>query len=394
MLLAGEFAVVHDVTYYRRALHALFVAHAGLHGTLIEYPLPALAVMLPQFLLAGMNTVAFYVLFAATMLLCDACFTYALWLADGRQRGYATNFWLWFVPCVGPMAYFRFDLVPALLAGAALLVVARRPATAGALVAFGAALKLWPAILLPALLLRREIRRRALAGFGVVGAAIAIPTVLLGGLSRSLSPIRYQAHRGLQIESVAASPLMLARAFAPRTWRLRVSRFRAWEIYGPWVHAGLTAASLLSVLGLLVLAGLWWRAGHSHVVDVPLLGWMFFATALVVTVTDKALSPQYILWLGGTFAAVASRSAGRQVLRAGSMLLVIAVVTQVIFPIGYGLLTVRSVASIYPASLLVARNALLVWLTFLACHQVWRLSARSYVGQTKPELVQSLSSRA
>jgi hypothetical protein len=208
--------------------------------------------------------------------------------------------------------------------------------------------------------------------------------VLLGGLSRSLSPIRYQAHRGLQIESVAASPLMLARAFAPRTWRLRVSRFRAWEIYGPWVHAGLTAASLLSVLGLLVLAGLWWRAGHSHVVDVPLLGWMFFATALVVTVTDKALSPQYILWLGGTFAAVASRSAGRQVLRAGSMLLVIAVVTQVIFPIGYGLLTVRSVASIYPASLLVARNALLVWLTFLACHQVWRLSARSYVGQTKP----------
>jgi Glycosyltransferase family 87 len=394
MLLACEFAVVHDVTYYRRALHALFVAHAGLHGTLIEYPLPALAVMLPQFLLARMNAVAFGLLFAATMLLCDACFTYVLWLADGRHRGYATNFWLWFVPCIGPMAYFRFDLVPALLAAAALLVVGRRPATAGALVAFGAALKLWPAILLPALLLRREIRGRALAGFGFAGAAMAVTTVLLGGLSRSLSPIRYQAHRGLQIESVVASPLMLARSFAPRRWRLRVSRFRAWEIYGPWVHASLTAASLLSVLGLLVLAGLWWRAGHSHVVDLPLLGWMFFATALVVTVTDKALSPQYILWLGGTFAAVAGHSAGRQVRRARSMLLLVAVVTQVIFPIGYRMLTVRSVESVYPASLLVARNALLVWLTVLACHQVWRLSARSDVSQTTPELTQSLSSRA
>jgi hypothetical protein len=97
-------AVVRDVTYYRRALHTLFLAHASPHSTLIEYPLPALVVMLPQFLIGRMNVVAFCLLFAATMLLCDACFTYILWRADGRQRGYATNFWLWFVPCIGPMA--------------------------------------------------------------------------------------------------------------------------------------------------------------------------------------------------------------------------------------------------------------------------------------------------
>src|SRR5437773_10027808 len=59
LLVCGELAVVRDVTYYRRALHALFVGHAGLHGTLVEYPLPALVVLLPQFLLARMNAAAF-----------------------------------------------------------------------------------------------------------------------------------------------------------------------------------------------------------------------------------------------------------------------------------------------------------------------------------------------
>jgi hypothetical protein len=187
---------------------------------------------------------------------------------------------------------------------------------------------------------------------------------------------------------------MLARSFAPRTWRLRVSRFRGWEIYGPWVHASLAATSVLTVLGLLVLAGLWWRTAHSHVVDLPLVGWMFFATTLVMTVTDKALSPQYILWLGGTFAALASHSADRQVRGAGSMLLVIAVATQVIFPVGYRMLTGHHVESIYPATLLVARNALLAWLTLLACRRVWRGTASNYSGERRTELAQSLSSRA
>jgi Glycosyltransferase family 87 len=396
LLVRGELAVVRDTTYYASQLHSMFLEHAGLHAILIEYPLPVLLVMVPQFLLGRMNPVAFALLFAATMLFCDACFTYVLWRADGRRRGYATNFWLWFVPCVGPMAYFRFDLVPAVLTGAAVLMVARNPATSGALTAFGAAVKLWPAIMLPILLLRRDIRTRVLAGFLVAAGAILLGTITIGGLSRTLSPVRYQAERGLQIESVAASPLMLARSFAPRRWPLRVSRFRSWEIYGPWVHGSLVATTVLTGLGLVVLAGLWWRALRSDVVTLPLLGWMFLATALVVTVTNKALSPQYILWLGGPFAGLASQSTDRQIRRAGSILLVIAVLTHVIFPIAYSSLTVHSWKSGYAASLLVARNALLLYLTCLACHRVWQLLARraDSAAPSRPLPVQSLPSRA
>ena len=395
LLVRGESVVVRDTTYYARQLHGMFIEHAGLHATLIEYPLPVLLVMAPQFLLGGMNPVAFGLLFAATMLLCDACFTYVLWRADGRRRGYATNFWLWFVPCIGPMAYFRFDLVPAVLTGAAVLMVARKPATSGALTAFGAAVKLWPAVMLPILLLRRDIRTRVLAGFLVAGGAILMGTITLGGLSRTLSPARYQGERGLQIESVVASPLMLARSFAPRTWRLRVSRFRSWEIYGPWVHGSLVATTVLAGLGLVVLAGLWWRALRSDMVTVPLLGWMFLATALVVTVTDKALSPQYILWLGGPFAGLASHSTDRQIRRAGSILLVIAVLTHVIFPLAYSSLTAHGWRSGCAASLLVARNALLVYLGCLACLRVWQLLAqRADSAPSRPPPVQSLPSRA
>jgi hypothetical protein len=123
---------------------------------------------------------------------------------------------------------------------------------------------------------------------------------------------------------------------------------------------------------------------------------MFLATALVVTVTNKALSPQYILWLGGPFAGLASLSTDREVRRAGSNLLVIAVLTHVIFPIAYSSLTGHSWRSGYAASLLVARNALLLYLSCLACHRVWQLTARraDSAAPSRPLQVQSLPSRA
>ena len=135
-----------------------------------------LLVLLPQFLLGVLNQVAFIILFALSMLLVDAAFTALLWRGDGRRRGDAVNLWLWFVPAIGPLAYFRFDLVPAVLAGGAVLAAIRRPRLAGVLTALGAALKLWPVVMLPTFLLRRADRRPVLIGFLATG-------VLVGGLS-------------------------------------------------------------------------------------------------------------------------------------------------------------------------------------------------------------------
>ena len=68
------------------------------------------------------------------------------------------------------LGYFRFDLLHAVLAGYAVLTLATRPRSA---------------------------------------QAVAALTIAVAGWSRLLSPLTYEAHRGLQIEPVWATPAML-----------------------------------------------------------------------------------------------------------------------------------------------------------------------------------------
>jgi len=371
LVFGHESDVTGDVQYYARSLHQL-VEGGGLRNTLQEYPLPVFVVILPQFLLGFLNQVAFVILFAASMLVVDAVFTGFLWRGDGRRRGDATNLWLWFVPAMGPLAYFRFDLVPAVLAGGAVLAAIRRPAVAGALTAIGAALKLWPAVMLPTFLIRRGDRRRVLAGFFGTGVLIGGIALAVGGIERTLSPLRWQSARGLQIESVAATPLMLARMVHPvGTWDVRLSKYKAFELFGPGVHLLGQLTTGLTVLGGLLLVTLWWRA-HRTSPSAGTLGWIFLATALVVTVTNKTLSPQYLLWLGGPVAALAVRSQANPAVRTfARVLLVTAVATQLVFPIGYNaLLKTHSLMPLVTLDLAL-RNLLLLWLTWYAVRQVW-----------------------
>ncbi len=362
-----------DVTYYARNLHLLF-AGGGVRGVLQEYPLPVLSIMLPQYLLGALNEIAFTVLFGLSMLAVDALFTAVVWRSGGRRRTPALRFWLWFVPLLGPMAFFRFDLVTAVLAGCAVLAAGRRPALAGVLTAAGAALKLWPAVMLPIFLLRRGGRRAVLAGFAGAGLSVLVVSVLVGGGGRLLSPLRWQADRGLQIESVPALPLMIGHAIHPRgTWRVDISQYKAYEIFGAGVGAVTALTTWLTVAGLALLGWLWLRAYRRPAVGAETLGWMFLATASVVTITNKTLSPQYLLWLAGPLAALLLAAPGARLpRRAARLLLVVAVLTQVIYPTMYGyLLGVRSL-TLSVTAVLALRDGLLVWLAFLACRQVYR----------------------
>ncbi|MEO9239001.1 MAG: glycosyltransferase family 87 protein [Jatrophihabitantaceae bacterium] len=378
LVFAHESDVSGDVSYYARSLHQLF-SGAGLHNTLQEYPLPVFAVLLPQFLLGFGNQVAFTILFAASMLAVDATFTGLLWRGDGRRRGDATNLWLWFVPALGPLSYFRFDLVPAVLAGGAVLAAIRRPAVAGVLTALGAALKLWPVVMLPTFLIRRGDRRSVLVGFLVTGVLVGGLALLIGGLRRTLSPLHWQSARGLQIESVAATPLMLARMFHPvGTWNIRLSQYKAFEIFGAGRNLIVTLTSVLTVLGGLLLIVLWRRALLVGTPSAETLGWIFLATALIVTITNKTLSPQYLLWLGGPVAALAVRAPDDHAVRTfGRVLMVTAVATQLVFPVGYNaLLKTHSLMPLVTLDL-AARNLLLIWLTWFSVRQVWRQTTRT-----------------
>lgn len=366
--------VTSDVGYYARSMSALF--HGGsVRTTLQEYPLPVLTIMLPQYLLSALSTVAFMFVFAASMLAVDAAFTAFLWRTTGRQNSPAVVFWLVFIPAMGALAYFRFDLVPAVLTGAAVLTMARRPRWTGALTAIGTALKLWPVVMLPVFLIRRRGRAGVLGAFAVTGVVAAGISFGVGGYGRLVSPISWQGARGLQIESLPAVPLMLARAVHPHgIWDVRVSRYQATEIFGAGVHALVLISVALVAMALAALVWLGLRCRRAP--QLATLGWLVLTAAAVLTVTNKTLSPQYILWLGGPVAALFVLSPDDPaVRRIARLLITLSVMTQLVFPIWYGHVVNIGTATLPATLLLSARDVLLCALAWQAGAQVWRRTA-------------------
>jgi hypothetical protein len=209
-------------------------------------------------------------------------------------------------------------------------------------------------------------------GFVFTGIAILVATLAVGGFSRALSPLHWQSNRGLQIESVPAMPLMLGWAIHPRgTWDIHISNYKAYEIFGPGVHAMITVSTVITVIGLGILGWLWYRARTLPSVSAETVAWLFLATASMVTITNKTLSPQYILWLGGPLAALLARWPNDpQVRRAARLLLIICVLTQIVFPLSYNHLVNADEASIPAMLVLTLRNVLLIRLTWVACFRV------------------------
>ena len=371
LILVPENNILGDVRYYGRQLHALF-GPASITDVLREYPAPAFAVFLPPWGLALGNRTVYLGTFVAAMVALDAAFTVALWRGSGRRATPGLWLWLLLAPCLGPLLYTRFDLVPAALAGAALLAVAgRHPARAGLLAAAGAAVKLWPAALLPALLLPRPGRRRLVAWFAAAGVVIAGLTVVLCGTARLVSPLTWQGNRGLQIESLFAVPLMWGRVISPGTWDAPYTSFFAYQIEGPGTSAMMLLSTISMGLAVVLVGWLWWRclrwartaeaAGSATAPTLlALAGLLSVLIASLLIITNKTLSPQYIVWIGGLLAALGCAVPDEPVLRRLiGLLLITCVITQVIFPIGYALLTHETWASAIGVTLLTVRNVLL-----------------------------------
>lgn len=378
VLAAAERFVVGDVFYYWKKISTLF--DVGLAGTLNEYPTPVVWILTLPYALAGGNRIGYLVAFMIIMLALDALFTFALWRAAGRRHDQAIDFWLLFVALIGPLSYLRFDILPAVLAGGALLAARRRPWVTGALTGLGAAIKLWPALLIPAFLSFRRDRRPAGLAFVVVGFGLALISLVFGGLQRLVSPLTWQSGRGLQIESIWATPLMLARAAAPERWVVDISRFQAYEIFGPGVSPLLLASNAATVVGLLVIVALWVRAFRAHRSSPVAVGLAILATVAVMTVTNKTLSPQYLLWLGGPMAALllmrrdATRGERTAISRVAIQLLVLALLTHLVYPLLYdGLLDDQGRVLLVIATIVTAlRNLALLVFTVAVCRLAGR----------------------
>ena len=388
VLVAFERFVVGDVFYYHRKINALFAV--GLDRTLYEYPTPVVWILWLPYGASFGNRVGYLIAFMVFMLALDALFTYALWRATGRRHDSAVDFWLIFVPLIGPLAYLRFDMLPAVLAGGALLAARRKPWVTGALTGLGAAIKLWPALLIGAFMSYRSDRRPAGMAFAVVGFGLALISLIFGGWSRLISPLAWQSDRGLQIESIWAMPLMLARALRPDHWIVDISQYQAYEIFGPGVDAWAMISSVATVLGLGLIILLTVRAFRHDGSTPTAIGFVVLATVAIMTITNKTLSPQYLLWVGGPMAALlayrphATADEKPAIRRVSGQVLILALLTQLVYPLFYdGYLGREGHAMIVISTVVTAiRNVALVVFTIEVCRMAWRLLGAEVMPRT------------
>jgi hypothetical protein len=353
-----------DLSLYRQAGESILRGEVPYRNFFIEYPPGSLPAFVPPALFSA-SQASYINLFSLEMAL-TLVVTLLLTALGARRLGGSGT---WILPAATfvlaalllyPVAVTRYDAVVALTLGLAVFFATlggRYLPLAYASLGLGTAAKFVPLLaVLPLALTRRGVAR----GCGVFLAVVAlffVPFALLGGRGL-LQSFAYQAERGLQVESFAASVLMFLRSVDSI-----VFEHGAFEVLGEGV--GL-ATSLSPILTLLLLAvtgfAMWWEFRRCGGLGVGAFPRHAAALILAFMLGSRVLSPQYMVWL----LPLVPLSAGGVVgIITCVLFLAACFTTTLVFPLHYGdLLSFR-----YPGpDLLLARNLLLVilWVSMLA----------------------------
>lgn len=346
----------------------------GVVGITESWVYPQLA-MVPLIIAHGLAWIAGYELaWAILITLCDAL-AFAMLVGRGRSRGRiaAAWFWLAFLVLLGPVGMYRLDgiTVPLALAGSLWLV--GRPWLGASLLAAATWIKVWPAALLAAALI--VVRRR----FAVIGGAAVVSMLTLaavlaaGGIHHAFGFVTDQTGRGLQLEApVSAWYLWRAVAGIPGSYIYYDRDILTFQVMGPGMPQVAAAMNplLAGAVAIIAVLGAYqaWR-GASFVRLFPAL-----ALALVVAfiLFNKVGSPQYMTWII-TPLAVGLVIDRRRWWRPAALALIMAGLTQVIYPMTYGdLLAAQAPA----AALLTLRNVLLALLLVWTVARIVRTPRR------------------
>jgi hypothetical protein len=282
----------------------------------------------------------------------------------------AAWWWLGFLLLLGPVALGRIDVTTVAIVIIALLLAQRRPAIAGALLAVGVWIKVWPAVLLAAAVVALRRRLRTLLAFGVTAVVIGLAVLAVGSGLNSLGFVSQQSARGLQIEAPISTLWMWTALLDPSRARVEyIPSINTFQVLGAGVDAAsavMTPLLVLASAAVLVVGALVVRSGARA---VHVLAPLSLAIVLGLLVFNKVGSPQFVLWLAAPIVlGVATR--GREFRTFAVLGLVIAALTQLIYPFGYDALL-----ALNPAMLLVltVRNTLLVVVFALAVRALWQL---------------------
>lgn len=340
LAFAGPGFALGDVSLYRWWV-ALGLDGGPWVGIDTAWVYPVLA-LLPMTIAAAAGMSAYVVGWLVLVVLLNALALAVMVGVRGPTRSLAAGWW-WtaFLLALGPIAVGRIDSITVPLAIVALTVLSRRPFLAGVLLAAATWMKVWPAALIAAIVLVARQRWHVILGVVTSSAVIVVTAVLLGGGASLFSFITMQTDRGLQIESPASAPWRwLAVSGDARSGIYYDDDILTYQVFGPGsdVVARVMTPVLAVVVAAIAVFAVWLlgRGARQQALLPPLA--LALVTALIAV--NKVGSPQFIAWLAPVivFGLIAARSEGLSFRWPAALALVIAGLTQVVYPALYGYL--------------------------------------------------------
>jgi hypothetical protein len=281
----GTYATLSDAARYRD----LVLVHGRPYVDFqSEYPPLALIVFK---LLGPASFKAFTVRLIVLQSICQAAIAATVFWAWGRNAGWK---YLYFSAPLLVHVLTKFDLVAVACATFGTALIARhrrRGGIAGAIIAAGAFVKIYPALLLPLFAARRQWKA-AVAGFSVLAAG-GLAWIVYGGTAGIRQVVTYRGTRGWHVDSVPGSLVYLFTRNVPRfldgTWR---------------VGAPASVFTVLLYVGLIVSVA--WVCAVAASRPVP-DGLAEMTIILATLVWGTLFSVQFVAWFLPFAAVVAAR---------------------------------------------------------------------------------------
>jgi hypothetical protein len=337
----------------------------GVYGLATEWVYPALA-FVPIWIASALNIGSYEVSWLALVFVLNTAA--ALFLVRPATNGrlfsgtHASWAFLSALVLLGPVAVSRIDSVSAALAIFGLVAISRNSrGIAAALFTLAGWIKIWPVALFAAMIAVFKNKVQAVVVATIISASI-IGIGLIAGGTKVFGFVLQQQERGIQIESVMATPWMWLAKFGSANIFFDDAVLTN-QVSGPLVQELAAVSNYLLVAALGIMSFLAIRAVRAGRSRTQVFALAALTGVLDLIVFNKVGSPQFMIWLAVPLVALVyfSINKSKVALAMGAAILLL---TQLVYPVFYiELLGLENI----PLGLLTARNlllvALLVWAT-------------------------------
>lgn len=295
----------------------------------------------------------------------------------GRNRKAipAALWWIAFTTIMAWLGFARVDGFTAPVVLIALSIGVASPFLTSFILSVATWTKVWPAAVVLALFTVVKQRVQVVLAGVLVTAFVVVLALAMGALPQLLNFLLEQGDRGMQLEATFTTPWLWMSVLGLGGARMYMNTdINSMQVDGPGSELmSFLMQPLLIAAALLVAALIFWalhtgkRNGGADRTALLLFGSLALTTAFVVF--NKVGSPQFMVWLAPAV-AVGLALQWRAWRVPAAMLIAVAGLTFLVFPLYYDLLTTNHAGM---AAVLTLRNLLLVVLFVWSLRQLFVL---------------------